>query len=546
MIQILIDNPLLLLFLVSALGYLLGQVRFFGTSLGIAAVLFVGLFFGALDPALKLPEIIYLLGLVLFVYTVGLSSGAGFFASLRRDGLRYNIFGLSMLLFAAGLVVAIYYALRLTPAVSAGLFAGALTNTPALASVLDGIRTSSAPEVVERLINQPVVGYSIAYPVGFIGMIIAISVAQRTWRVDPVRETETLRAFGMSGDRLLNHTIEVTRPEAEGRSARDLLAATQADVVIGRVKRGEEMTLASGDTTLAVGDLVSVIGSEESIAAFEAALGQRSTVELPLDRTEFDYRRIFVSNPDVVGIPLRRLDVRARVDAMITRVRRGDMDLLPHGDTVLELGDRVRVLTRRERLDEVTRFFGDSYRSLSEIDILSFTLGLALGLLVGLIPIPLPGGVTLKLGNAGGPLVVSLILGALRRTGPIVWILPYSANLTLRQVGLVMFLAGVGTRSGYAFVQTLTGGGGLILFAAGAVVTLSMAGLTLVVGYKLLKIPTGLLMGILSGIQTNPGVLAYAQQEAKNDLPAIGYATVYPMATIAKIILAQLILVSLR
>ena len=546
MIQILIDNPLLLLFLVSALGYLLGQVRFFGTSLGIAAVLFVGLFFGALDPALKLPEIIYLLGLVLFVYTVGLSSGAGFFASFRRDGLRYNIFGFSMLLFAAGLVVAIYYALRLTPAISAGLFAGALTNTPALASVLDGIRTSSTPEVVERLINQPVVGYSIAYPVGFIGMIVAIAVAQRTWRVDASRETETLRAFGMSGDRLINHTIEITRREVDGRSTRDLLAATKADVVVGRVKRGDEMTLASGDMTLAVGDLVSVIGSEESVAAFETALGRRSAVELPLDRTEFDYRRIFVSNPDVVGIPLGKLDVRTRFDAMITRVRRGDMDLLPHGNMVLELGDRVRAVTRRERMDEVTHFFGDSYRSLSEIDILSFTLGLALGLLVGLIPIPLPGGVTLKLGNAGGPLVVSLILGALRRTGPIVWILPYSANLTLRQVGLVMFLAGVGTRSGYAFVQTLMGGDGLTLFAAGAVVTLSMAALTLVVGYKLLKIPTGLLMGILSGIQTNPGVLAYAQQEAKNDLPAIGYATVYPMATIAKIILAQLILVSLR
>jgi len=350
----------------------------------------------------------------------------------------------------------------------------------------------------------------------------------------------------MSGDRLLNRTVEITRPEVDGRPVRDLLAATKGDVVVGRVKRGEEMTLATGDTTLAMGDLVSVIGSEESITAFEKALGQRSAVELPLDRTEFDYRRIFVSRPDVVGIPLNELDVRNRFDAMITRVRRGDMDLLPHGDTVLELGDRVRVLTRRERMDEVTRFFGDSYRSLSEIDILSFTLGLALGLLVGLIPIPLPGGVTLKLGNAGGPLVVSLILGALRRTGPIVWILPYSANLTLRQVGLVMFLAGVGTRSGYAFVQTLMGGDGLTLFAAGAVVTLSMAALTLVVGYKVLKIPTGLLMGILSGIQTNPGVLAYAQQEAKNDLPAIGYATVYPMATIAKIILAQLILVSLR
>lgn len=546
MIQILIDNPLLLLFLVSAVGYLVGQIRFLGTSLGVAAVLFVGLAFGALDPNLKLPEIIYLLGLVLFVYTVGLSSGAGFFASLRRDGLRYNAFALGMLGVATLLTVGAWAVLDLSAPLAAGMFAGALTNTPALAGVLDAIRLSAARDALETLSQQPVVGYSIVYPMGFLGAIGAIAAAQRLWHVDKAKEAEALRLFGMSGDRLLNYTVEVTQPQAAGRTVREVLVQGRSDVVVGRLKRGDEMSLATSHKALTLGDLVSVVGTEDQLATFVKTVGRRSDEELPLDRSEFDFRRIFVSNPDVVGIPLSELNVVNRFDAVITRVRRGDMDLLPHSDSVLELGDRVRVVTRRENMDAVSSFFGDSYRALSEIDILSFTLGLALGLLVGLIPIPLPGGVTLRLGNAGGPLLVSLILGAVRRTGPIVWILPYSANLTLRQVGLIIFLAVVGTRSGYSFVQTLMGGGGVALFLAGAIITIATASLTLFIGHKVLRIPAGMLMGILGGVQTNPAVLAYAQQEAKNDLPTIGYATVYPMATIAKIILAQLLLATLR
>ena len=193
-------------------------------------------------------------------------------------------------------------------------------------------------------------------------------------------------------------------------------------------------------------------------------------------------------------------------------------------------------------MDAVGAFFGDSYRALSEIDILTFSLGIALGLLLGTVPIPLPGGVTFRLGLAGGPLIVALILGALGRTGPLVWGLPYSANLTLRQIGLILFLAGIGTRAGYAFLSTFTQGGGLTIFAAGAAVTCITALATLWVGHRLLKIPMSLLIGMLSGLQTQPSVLGYALEQTGNDLPNIGYATVYPIATISKIIFAQLLL----
>jgi putative transport protein len=192
-------------------------------------------------------------------------------------------------------------------------------------------------------------------------------------------------------------------------------------------------------------------------------------------------------------------------------------------------------------MDAVSELFGDSYRALSEIDILTFTLGLALGLLVGMIPIPLPGGAAIKLGFAGGPLIVSLILGALERTGRLVWTMPYSANLTLRQFGLILFLAGIGTRSGYAFGSTLGAGGALPIFVAGTVVTLTAALVSLWIGYRLLKIPMSLLIGMIAGIQTQPAVLGFALEQTGNDLPNAGYTAVYPVALIAKIILAQII-----
>jgi putative transport protein len=229
------------------------------------------------------------------------------------------------------------------------------------------------------------------------------------------------------------------------------------------------------------------------------------------------------------------------MDAVVTRIRRGDIELLPHGDTVLELGDRVRVLTARENLPAVTAYFGDSYKAVSEIDILSFSLGLALGLLLGLLPIPVPGGTSIKLGLAGGPLIMALVLGALGHTGPITWNLPYTSNLMLRQVGLVLFLAGIGTRAGYDFFQTLTKGGGLPLFlAAGAIVCVT-AVVTLWVGYKLLKVPMGLLSGMLAALQTQPATLGFALEQAGNELPNIGYARVYPVAAVAKILAAQLL-----
>ncbi|GAB7024852.1 aspartate:alanine exchanger family transporter [Geotalea toluenoxydans] len=544
MLQVLINNPLLLLFVVAAIGYPLGQLKVHGSCLGVAAVLFVGLAVGSIHPDLKLPEIVYILGLGLFVYTIGLSSGPAFVASLRREGLRNNLLVIGMLFFASGLAVTAHRLLHLKASLTAGMFAGCLTNTPALASALETIKHTAPAQALELMLAEPVVGYSITYPVGVIGVVLAITIVQRLWHIDYTAEAKRLHTFGASSEPLLNCTISVTH--AHISATIDQLSREQKwDVLFGRIKRRNHVFLSTPQTVLEPGDMVIAVGTEEELHRVAAFLGEQSSEHIGLDRSEYDYRRIFVSNTHVAGRAIGELKLQEKFGAVITRVRRGDVDFLPHEDMVLELGDRVRVLTRTREMGRVTSYFGDSYRAVSEVDIMTFSLGLALGLLLGTIPLPLPGGITIKLGFAGGPLIVALILGTVGRTGSMVWSLPYGANMTLRQIGLVFFLAGIGTRAGYSFFSTFSQGGGLTIFAVGAAITCLTALATLWVGHRLLKIPFSLLIGMVAGMQTQPAVLGYALEQTGNDLPNIGYASVYPVATIGKIVAVQLILVLL-
>jgi putative transport protein len=542
MIELLIDEPLLLLFIVSGVGYALGRVKVKGVRLGVAAVLFVGLAVGALDPRLTLPPIIFEIGLVIFVYSIGISSGAGFFASLRGKGLRDNLFIFIMLTVALLMVVGAHFLLNLQATVSAGLFAGSLTNTPALAGVLESIANSAPANLMDTMLTEPVVGYSVAYPMGVLGMILVVLIMQRVWKIDYAAEAKQMRNFHLVEQELYNKTVLVTQPGVTAVTLRELRRQFSWDIVFGRIQRGDDITLATGDTQLQPGDLLSIIGTPEEVDAIIPTIGELTDKHLELDRTLYDHRRIFVSNPHIAGRKLADLRLPQEYGALVTRVRRGDIDFLAHSDLVLELGDRVRVVTRRKDMSALTALFGDSYRELSEVNLVSLGIGLTLGLLLGMIPIPLPGGITFKLGAAGGPLIVGLILGALRRTGPIAWIPPYSANLTLRQIGLIFLLAGIGLRSGYTFINTFAASGGLSLFLAGTAVTCTIAFLTLFVGYKVLKIPFGLLVGMLSALQTQPAVLSFGQEQANNDLPNVGYALVFPVSTIVKIFYAQLLL----
>ena len=544
-VDFLVDEPLLLLFVVSGLGYALGNVKVKGVSLGVAAVLFVGLGFGALSPEMQLPPVLVDLGLIVFVYTIGLSSGPGFFASFRRKGLRDNAFVFLMLLLAALLTVLAAGLFGLRATVAAGMYAGSLTNTPALAGILETIARVAPAEQLMTLETEAVIGYSVAYPMGVIGLLIAIYTMQRVFRIDYKAEAKGLHQFHIVEQDLYARTALITNPAAAGVAVSELFRRHRWDVVLSRIKRGGELTLATGSTTFALGDEVTLVGTADEVERAVAELGEPAGKQLELDRSEYDYRRIFVSNPELAGRRLSELDLPREYGAIVSRVRRGDIDLLAHGDTVLELGDRVRVVARRTDQPRLAALFGDSYKALSEVNLLSLSVGLALGVLIGLIPIPLPGGVVITLGMAGGPLLVGLVLGALRRTRGIVWTIPYSANLTLRQIGLILLLAGIGVRSGYTFLTNFTASGGVQVFFAGAIITTAIAFLTLVIGYKVLKVPFGLLTGMLSALGTQPAALGFGLQQADNELPNLGYALVFPVATITKVVVAQLLLIFL-
>jgi len=539
-IRFLSENSLLLLFIVAAIGYPLGRIKIGGASLGVSAVLFVGLAIGALSPDLKLPASIYELGVVLFVYCIGLSSGSIFFSSMKRQGLKSNLLVLGGLLFAAGLAAAAHYLFDLKATMISGIYAGSLTNTPALAGVVDLIKTTASPELVETLMAEPVVAYSLAYPMGTLGVILVIFIMQRAWKVDYAAEARQARELGPLNEPLQSITLLVTT--APTLTIAELIRQHDWNVVFGRYKRGTQVKLVTGPLKLEVGDHISLVGTVEELQAVRSLLGEGADERLEFDLTQYDKRRIFISNPRITGRRLKELNLVNTHGAMVTRLRRGDLEVLPHGETTLMLGDQVRVIAPHDQMEAIIQLFGDSYRGVSEIDVLTFSLGLALGLLLGMVPIALPGGMTLKLGMAGGPLIVALILGALGRTGPVIWQIPYSANLTLRQIGLILFLAGIGTRAGYSFVSMLTQGNGPIIFLAGTVVTCLTAFMVLWVGYKVLRIPLGILTGMVAGMQTAPAALGFATEQSRNELPNIGYATVYPVAMIAKILLAQALL----
>ncbi|MCK6480102.1 MAG: transporter, partial [Planctomycetes bacterium] len=503
LLRTLAGNPLLLLLAVAAVGYALGKA----TRLGLAAVLFTGLAFGALDPSLRLPEEAYLSGLALFVYALGLSYGPSFFASLRRRGMRDTGLVLGVLALVTLVTAAAARLLGVDGALAAGAFSGGLTNTPALAAVLESIQHAGGEGDLEKRLLEPVVAYSLTYPFGVGGMLLAMEAARRRFGLDPRKDAAGLAGVAPGADGLDARTVRVFKPRAVGRTLGELLRAHGWRVVFARHRRRDGLPAVALDgTMLEEGDQLTLVGPPAEVAAVMEFLGEENRDPLDLDRAVLDYRRIFVSSREAAGFALGDLHLPERFGVVVTRVRRGDAEFVPAPDTTLELGDRVRVVGRVADLERAGRFLGDSYRAVSEIDLLSFSVGLTLGIVLGMVAVELPGGVKFRLGLAGGPLVVALVLGSLGRTGPLLWTLPYSANLTLRQFGMVLFLAGVGTRAGGAFVGTLAGGGGWALLGLGAVITATAAAARFAAGRLGLGSPMTLPVGMAGGMQTQPAL----------------------------------------
>lgn len=518
-------NPVLLLLVTIAAGLVIGSVRVGGFSLGVAAVLFAGIAIGALDNRFVLPDAIWVLGLALFVYLVGLASGPGFLTALRRRGLAANGLVVGAIVTASLAAVAGHELIGLSPARAAGTFTGGETNTPALAAAIEALKGNAG---FGRLAAEPIVGYSLSYPLGLVlPLLVVWLVLRRARRQDagPVPP-------------LVVQTVLVEHPAGTLAEVRD---RHRGAVTFGRLQREEHAQAASATLAPVRGDLLSVVGPREEVDAVIEELGCPAPDEIELDRHDLDFRRIAVSSRAVAGRRIGDLDLASRFDASATRLRRGDLDLVADPETQLELGDRIRIVAPPSRMKEVAGFFGDSYRALAEIDLLSFSLGMAAGLALGAVTVPLPGG-GFSLGSAGGPLVVGLILGALGRTGPFVWQPPYTAALTLRQLGMVLFLAGIGLRAGPAFSSAIAEPSALLVIATGVGVTTAALLVFMMGATRLLHLPPRTLIGTLAGMQTQPAVLAYACDELDDEREVtLGYASVYPLAMITKIVIAQIL-----
>jgi putative transport protein len=378
--------------------------------------------------------------------------------------------------------------------------------------------------------SDPSIGYSVAYPFGVIGPILCIYFMTR--RVQP--------KFPPKAQRF--HMGEVTvGVDGAGRTLADISNELPVGVQVTMVRKGDQNIVPSAEIVLERGDGLLVIADEqEGIAKAAARLGKLEPGQIVKDRSALDYIRVFVGKANLVGVPLAQLPMPAGFPSHLLHVRRYDMDIVPRPDLTLEFGDRVGVLMPADRKEEIRRHFGDSIKSTAEFSYVSLGIGMVLGVLLGLIPIPIPGVGTVTLGIGGGPLIVALIFGWLRRTGPLLWVMPLPASIVLRNFGLALFLAAVGINAGAPFVRTVAETGLTMLFI-GIAVLLTTVLIVLLVGHYLMKIPYDDLVGIASGATGNPAILVYSTRMAPTERPDIGYAMIFPSATLLKVVAVQII-----
>jgi putative transport protein len=513
-------QPILTLFLAIGVGYLVGQINLGGFSLGVGAVLFVGLALGAFAPKASIVGPIGLTGLIMFLYGIGILYGRQFFAGMAgAAGIKANVLALVGVI--AGLIVALALgkAFDIKIGHTLGMFAGSMTSTATLQAALDVMKNS-----------DPSIGYSIAYPFGVIGPILCIYFMTR--HVQPKFPPKAARF----------HMGEVTLGESfAGQTLNDVLAGLPAGVQVTMVRKGDQNVVPHEMIALSPGDALLLIAESKSdLDSAAAKLGRLDPGRLAKDRSALDYIRVFVGKANVVGVPLGQLAMPTGFSTHILHVRRYDADLVPTPDLMLEFGDRIGVLMPPERREAIRAHFGDSVKATAEFSYVSLGLGMVMGVLLGLIPIPIPGVGKVTLGIGGGPLIVALILGYYRRTGPMLWTMPLPANIVLRNFGLAIFLAAVGVNAGQPFVKTVTESGLTMLFI-GVAILLTTVAIVLLVGYYLMKIPYDDLVGIASGATGNPAILVYSNRMAPTERPDINYAMIFPSMTIVKVIVVQIV-----
>ncbi|MEI6289407.1 MAG: TrkA C-terminal domain-containing protein [Chloroflexota bacterium] len=526
-------EQMLILFLILALGSWLGSFAIKKISLGSAGVLFVGLIFGHFG--LIVPKIIMDLGLLLFVYAVGLQAGMRFFRSFRRQGIQFILIALVTVAFGGLTTALIAWSWHLPFDISAGLFSGALTCTPALAAIIDSVNRLG-------LGNSAAVsaGYGIAYPFSMVGVVLVVQlipkILHRDLKAEEARWMEE-QAIELPG--IIAKQYLVTNPNLDNLLVSDIDIHRLSTVNISRVKRDNKVFAATPKTRLHLQDIVMVVGQEKEINKMSVLIGEPIDARMDVN-TDVKSIDVYVSEPSLTGKKLLDLKIWERFTVVITRIRRQGLEITPTGTATLEIGDSIRIVGESDAVDEFVHIVAGKPALADETQMITFLAGLVLGIIIGNISIPITGGFDLKLGNAGGVFLVALFIGHFGRVRNFrLWVPPAARNIT-RDLGLMLFLAGAGTNAGVKIVEVIQQYGWNLLFG-GVMITLVSVIISLIIMIPIYKMSTLAAMGALSACMTNPPGLSAAQSQAESDIPTLSYASVYPAALIFKIIIGQIL-----
>ena len=540
-----------LLALVAVLGLWIGNWRIYGVGLGIGGVLFggiaVGHFVGYFGAQLDMHTLHFIqeFVLILFVYTIGSQVGPGFFASLRTSGLKLNMF--AALLVLLGFVVAflIHKIFGVPLPVILGTYSGAVTNTPSLGAgqqILSELGAQSSEMGVMGM------GYAVAYPFGICGILLTMWLVRVIFKINVDREAKNFeQQSGQQKRNLQTINLAIRNPNLDGLMLQEIPSLEDGQVICSRLKRGEALMVPHATTRVQLNDLVHLVGEPEALKRVKLVIGEEVEASLSTQGTDLRVVRVVVTNEQVLSKSLLELDLKVKYDVVVSRLNRAGIELVPSNHSTLQFGDILNLVGRPEAIEAVASLVGNAQQKLQQVQMLPVFIGIGLGVVLGSIPFYIPGfPAALKLGLAGGPLVVALILSRIGSIGPLYWFMPPSANLALRELGIVLFLAVVGLKAGGNFVETLVQGEGVLWMAFGVAITLIPLVTVAVLARWLAQINYLTLCGLLAGSMTDPPALAFANNlHPTSEASSLAYATVYPLVMFLRILSPQLLAILL-
>jgi putative transport protein len=515
------------LFVIICLGFIIGNVKIKGVSLDISAIIFVALVFGHFG--VVMPSILEKIGLILFIYTIGVQAGPGFFDSFQKNGRSLALLSTVVIISGSVMAFILYKVFGIDMPIITGLLTGALTSTPGLAAAIE---TTNSPLVS--------IGYGVAYPFGVIGVILFAKFYPKIIRADIKKAERDYEKSSESGfPEIMHRNLVVENENIIGKTIGHLRVRSMTQAVISRVMHDGHSTTPNNKTVLGKGDLVRAVGTKDALEKITLLIGSETTQQIPLDKG-YEVQSILVTNTEAVNKALSVFNLWTNYQATVTRIRRSGIDITPTPSSKLQMGDKVMVACSRENMKQVIRIFGNNDKKLSDTDFFPVAAGIVLGVLFGKMSLSFGGSFSFSLGLTGGVLAVSMILARIGRTGPVIWSMSGAANQLLRQLGLMLFLASVGTKAGATLVDTYQNYGAQ-LFVIGGILTLFPMIMAVAAAYFMKSLNILTLLGTITGSMTSTPGLAAVDSMTDSNAAAIAYATVYPVAMVLLVICVQIL-----